>query len=111
MPAKTYAIGIWFDSLYTVKFQKKAGKLALVSHDFPKAFKVAECIDCDGIHLLGAEEGKDLNLRITNYAETSNRHFFLSFRTPEDKIVFESHYTISRWNKADYVLELPFNGE
>lgn len=106
MPAKTYAIGVWFDELYTVKFQKKAGKLVLVSHDFPETFKVYDCV-CDGLHITGSEYGKDLNLRITNYAVTG-RHFFLSFRSPEDKIYYENHYTLSGFSKPNHVIEVSY---
>ena len=108
MPAKTYAVGIWFEDCHTVRIQKKAGKLALESHDFPKSFKVSETDD--GIQILGSEDGMEINLHISNY-EVTGRHFYFSFRDQEDKPYQEFHYTLSAWRKADAVVEFPYNGQ
>lgn len=113
MPAKTYAFGFWFDSMHTVRFQRKAGKLVLEGHDFPETFKVKiGGIGDSVIHIEGQDkENSALYMNVIIYVlPETNAHFMLSYRDKEHKELVLRQITLSRWRTADYVCEMTYNG-
>ena len=90
MPAKTYSISIFLgDETATVKFQKKAGKLVLISHTAPEDCKISA--DEDGFLWIHSTN-KEYPIRLQVASDKTRFQLSLMYSTDPDITKVAQYY-------------------